>query len=949
MIIEKIKKATRKKSKKAKLIEGHVDGWNGANLWGWAVKRNIIEPVELEIIINGKKRKEIIANQFRQDLKDAGKAINGEAGFLVELNVHNFLNDFNFESENIIDIIDKSNGERLIGSPITVKKTKIRGHVDQLNLQGMTGWVINDSYPEAPVCFDLYINKKLKQTFKADQYRQDLTDSGFNNANCGFSIDVSPFIAKDTFSKVELKLAGTDENIISKEWVIEPISTKVNALTKLQNIIRKETFANGLDPKLVWLNSKVVPALLSKLRNEGELFFDNASDSPIAGIEKQHKKCIDIIIPVYKGYEETINCIKSVQRAIVKQPYELIVINDKSPDTELTKELRTMSRTGSFKLMENKENKGFVGTVNRGMRLHPERDVLLLNSDTLTPDHWLDRIVDAAYSDETVGTVTPFSNNATICSFPRFCIDNRMTQGLKLNEISELFASENEGLKVDLPTAHGFCMFIKRNVLKEIGYFDEQKWGKGYAEENDFSLRAASRGWRNILAGNAFVQHLGSVSFAENAETFIAKNLQMLNSIYPDYPLNVESFIRKDPIRPLRNNVSMSLLKKEINETVGNKKTRGKGILFISLSFGGGTKVATDDLASLLEKEGQCALMLTSPEPGLWELSSHKTNAVIQYKWPQEKQKMLNDLKSLDIWHIHFHHTVQFPKEIWDLPSWLGIDYDVTLHDYYTVCPRVNLIDDTKSYCGEPPVGGCEQCIEQNGVYESSLIRLKDVGGTVEGWRLHHNNVLQRARKVITPSKDTKKRINSHFALKNIEAKYHPEPESTSNPINFDKTDIINVAFIGAIGEHKGFNKLYQCAKHALRFELPLHFTVIGYTCNDELLKELPNVTITGKYKRDELPNLIRSHGCHISALFSVWPETFSYTLSESYKLGLLPIAYDIGAISERISNNNIGITIDLDSSASKICDYLINSRPVTKKIKTGFIYESLINNYYSF
>ena len=450
-----------------------------------------------------------------------------------------------------------------------------------------------------------------------------------------------------------------------------------------------------------------------------------------------------------------------------------------------------------------------------------------------------------------------------------------------------------------------------------------------------------------MLAGDAFVQHLGSVSFAENAESFIAKNLQKLNGIYPDYSANVEYFIRQDPVRALRNNVAFSLLKKEIKQTEGNDKAKGKGILFISLAFGGGTKVATDDLANLLVNEGQCALMLTSPKPGIWELGSHQTDAVIQYNWPEEKQQLIDDLSELDIWHVHFHHTVQFPKEIWQLPEWLGTEYDVTLHDYYSVCPRVNLIDETQSYCGEPPINGCERCIQQNGVYDASIIKLEDVGDSVVGWRNFHQGVLKKARKVITPSNDTKQHITNHIKLDNIEAKYHPEPITTVTPVDFRDEKIINIAFLGAIGPHKGFNVLKNCAKHALKFELPLHFTVIGYTCDDNSLRELSNVTITGKYDRENLPDLINKHNCHIAALFSVWPETFSYTLSEAMMNNLIPISFDLGAIPERNKNDNLNIPLDLSPKA--ICNKILALRDVDFDEYSFGAQYNIIEDYYEY
>ncbi len=46
------------------------------------------------------------------------------------------------------------------------------------------------------------------------------------------------------------------------------------------------------------------------------------------------------------------------------------------------------------------------------------RDVVLLNSDTEVPTGWLSRLTAQAYAHPRIATVSPFSNNATICSYP---------------------------------------------------------------------------------------------------------------------------------------------------------------------------------------------------------------------------------------------------------------------------------------------------------------------------------------------------------------------------------------------------------------------------------------------------------------------------------------------------------------------------------------------------
>ncbi|WP_157617677.1 glycosyltransferase [Vibrio mexicanus] len=277
-----------------------------------------------------------------------------------------------------------------------------------------------------------------------------------------------------------------------------------------------------------------------------------------------------------------------------------------------------------------------------------------------------------------------------------------------------------------------------------------------------------------------------------------------------------------------------------------------------------------------------------------------------EYHLPQERESLIAALQRLQVSKMHIHHSLEFDKSIWDLPKELGVTYDVTLHDYYSVCPRANLVDESEVYCGEPSLNACNRCIKKNGVHESSLLQFEDLGGSITSWREFYEDKLQRASNVFTPSHDTKDRILRYLDLNNIQAKYHPEPDFDYQPKSLENVKILNITFIGAIGPHKGINVLKKYAKHAYKFDLPVKFTVIGYTSDDDFFNDLPNVTITGEYNREELNDLIVKHECHVAGLFSVWPETYSYTLSEAMRNNLHVACFDLGAIPERLDSSLI-------------------------------------------
>jgi len=203
-------------------------------------------------------------------------------------------------------------------------------------------------------------------------------------------------------------------------------------------------------------------------------------------------------------------------------------------------------------LLRNEVNEGFVRSANRGMALHPDRDVVLLNSDAEVANDWLDRLAAAAQSATDIGTATPFSNNATICSYPFEGWGGGIPGTLGLAGVDRVAAEANRGQRAEIPTAVGFCMYIRRACLERVGAFDADRFGRGYGEENDFCMRALKAGWRHVLAADVFVFHEGAVSFSEGRTERLANAAEALLDRHPGYATLIHDFIRRDPLAELR-------------------------------------------------------------------------------------------------------------------------------------------------------------------------------------------------------------------------------------------------------------------------------------------------------------------------------------------------------------------------------------------------------------
>lgn len=283
---------------------------------------------------------------------------------------------------------------------------------------------------------------------------------------------------------------------------------------------------------------------------------DEVDDNGSEMFAMQHM--VDIVIPVYRGVDSTRRCIESVINHHQITPVDLIVIDDGSPEPDLTALLNEFSSCGKITLIRNPVNRGFTAAANQGLALHPERDLILLNSDTEVCGEWVDRLKRCIYADDTIGTVTPFSNNGTLCSYPDFCEENDLPRGLSLIELDNLFKLVNAGKWIEIPTSVGFCMYFRRKCLKEVGVLDEKSFPFGYGEENDFCMRAARRGWRHALSADTFVYHLGGVSFGERRTALQEQGRKQLALLHPDYQKKVHDFIRLDPVKPLRYAVDLA-------------------------------------------------------------------------------------------------------------------------------------------------------------------------------------------------------------------------------------------------------------------------------------------------------------------------------------------------------------------------------------------------------
>ena len=255
---------------------------------------------------------------------------------------------------------------------------------------------------------------------------------------------------------------------------------------------------------------------------------------------------ITVVVPVFNAADELGQCLDSLHSTL-EPGRPVLVIDDASTDPAAQEVLRGWKerQIPKWRIVANESNLGFVGTANRGMRMAPG-DVVLLNSDTITTPGWLEALERCLASDPAIATATPWTNNGEIASLPGFCEVNPVPSDP--TAVAHAIGRFGTPQYPEIPTAVGFCMAVSHRAIDRVGLVDEERFGKGYGEENDFSMRARQAGMRNVLCDDAYVVHLGGRSFGPLGLKPDDSSMQRLLTCHPGYLQIVQAFINEDPL-----------------------------------------------------------------------------------------------------------------------------------------------------------------------------------------------------------------------------------------------------------------------------------------------------------------------------------------------------------------------------------------------------------------
>jgi hypothetical protein len=266
-------------------------------------------------------------------------------------------------------------------------------------------------------------------------------------------------------------------------------------------------------------------------------------------------------------------------------------------------------------------------------------------------------------------------------------------------------------------------------------------------------------------------------------------------------------------------------------------------------------------------------------------------------------------LKAYNTICIHYHHIIDMPKNLLNLYDTMDVPMVITLHDYYTVCPKIKLTNVNKVYCGETGEMQCLECKHHRKIFLEQRVDATNINE----WRNHWKKYLTYAKMIVVPSYDMKKRMKKYFPNLTFQVIENPElipidiGENLNDKFSEQTKKNVSIGLIGGITPEKGAEVLLKCATEAQVKQLPLMFVVFGEIELGYKINIPDNIIVLGKYKENEIYSMIRQYNIDYCWFPVQWPETYSYVLTVPIRLHIPVLGVNLGAIGERILRHKWG------------------------------------------
>ena len=297
------------------------------------------------------------------------------------------------------------------------------------------------------------------------------------------------------------------------------------------------------------------------------------------------------------------------------------------------------------------------------------------------------------------------------------------------------------------------------------------------------------------------------------------------------------------------------------------------------------------------------------------------------FSWPDLEVTFARILRDFGIGIVHFQHLMGLPLSL------LEIARDrcrtiITMNDYFLYCENYDFLNEEGRFCGiQRNSDVCDDCVAKS--------RRPYRRETVNAGETHRRRTFLetelRRHTLVYPTEGVRKHFHQFYSsLEHSKSVVIPPPvHSTARWERGGSTDTLNIAFLGVFTFKKGANVFRDIVLHLNRvFPDRIRWFVFGKVADGGVAAVLlgqNNVHFHGEYQPYQLAELYGKNAIDLTMILSIWPETYSFTLTEAFACGTPVIATRLGAQGDRVEFHKSGWTIDL-SRGPEECEQIVRS-----------------------
>ncbi|RIJ77066.1 glycosyltransferase [Nakamurella silvestris] len=215
---------------------------------------------------------------------------------------------------------------------------------------------------------------------------------------------------------------------------------------------------------------------------------------------------VSVVVPVYGQWAVTRNCLRSLASGSERTSFEVIVVDDCSPDTTAEE----LAAVEGVVVVSTPSNLGFIGACNLGAASARGEFLVFLNNDTVVHDGWLDALVDLVVADPRIGLVGSLllGSDGTVQESGGII----WSDGTGFNYGRGLPATAGQVHAIrDVDYCSGASILVRRELFERLGAFDE-RYSPAYYEDADLAFAVRAAGYRVVVQPESVVTHLEGVS-----------------------------------------------------------------------------------------------------------------------------------------------------------------------------------------------------------------------------------------------------------------------------------------------------------------------------------------------------------------------------------------------------------------------------------------------------